>query len=190
MCFLIGDRQPKGRLFASTSTSGTLESSTPTSTSWLLLIIWWWAIIRFSTEWGGSTWFWMRLRRSRTLTLKGGQRCSRFPLEIVYWWRGRLFKTRWGNYGHCCTLSCRNSSIASSSSKNGFRRTSRRTPRTRNLWTNTKSNDCTLFWNHSCFEDWKRMLNMKSGRNLKFKCSVKWRHGRLHCIRILNRSYR
>jgi hypothetical protein len=109
--------------------------------------------------------------------------------EIGSYFRERRFKIRWLSFGLCYILLCQSYLIIMSSFKNGFLKILNNTQWIKVNSINISSAVFILFFNLSCWEDLRKMLNRKLLQRLKNLFIVIWLIGKEFFTIELNQKF-
>ena len=109
--------------------------------------------------------------------------------EIGSYFQERRFKIRWLSFGLCCILLCQSYLIIMSSFKNGFLKILNNTQWIKVNSINISSAVFILFFNLSCWEDLRKMLNRKLLQRLKNLFIVIWLIGKEFFTIELNQKF-
>ena len=109
--------------------------------------------------------------------------------EIDFYFLGHQFKIQWLSFGLCCILLCQSYLIIMNSFKNGFLKILNNTQ-----WIKVNSINISfavfiLFFNLSCWEDLRKMLNRKLLQRLKNLFIVIWLIGKEFFTIELNQKF-
>ena len=131
----------------------------------------------------------MRHKLLKIIRAVAGKHYSNFKHVIDYFYQVPQFRTQWLSFGPYFISLCPNYSITTSSFKNGFQKILNNTQWIKVNWININWRGYIWYYNHSCFEDWRRMLSKKLLPKLKRQFLVKCLTGRKYSMIELSARY-